>query len=203
MYARIHHHLRHSISLTVLSVGWIVANAGFAQEPVLQTAPERTVQPLPILIEADHFEVRFDEDIAVWQGQVSATRGNYTFRTSNLKIHLDQVNQNAPQTTQTTGGQSQPVADHFYLSAESLTYDLASDAITGSGDSELRRGQELIRAETITYWVGKQLAVAKPDLSGRVSVQFFPNPKRPIFPGQNTLDLATSSNQRRVVLAAQ
>ncbi|MEM7098317.1 MAG: LptA/OstA family protein [Pseudomonadota bacterium] len=149
----------------------------------------------PILIEADHFEVRFDEDIAIWRGNVSATQANYTFATSNLTIHLDQVNRHPDQAQSTNHSDERTaIADQFFLSAQKLTYDLGDSAITGSGDSELRRGQELIKADTITYWVEQRIAEAIPGHNGRVKTQFYPNPNKPIFPGRSDRpDVASQS----------
>ena len=62
------------------------------------------------------------------------------------------------------------------MSADRVTYDLEAGQISGSGNSELRRGMELIQAEDIVYHVDQQKVQARPAANGRVQVQFFSAP---------------------------
>ena len=134
----------------------------------------------PIFVEADQFKVFFDQEKAVWRGNVEATQGNYTFHASSLTVHMDQV-----QTTDGTSGSGQSSTSApgpgFELQADALSYDIDTDRIVAHGNSELRRGVELIRAEKIIYQVAERLAIAQPQANGRVQVQFFSNPNKPLF----------------------
>ena len=152
-----------------------------ATDPV--TTGAESTRYAPILVEADSFELRMDEEKAVWRGAVSASQGNYTFRSSQLTLHLDQIARE-PQATSNSQQDTAPrQLSHYELSAATLTYDLQDSIIIGSGGSELRRGKELIRAEQIRYHVRRRVAHAVPGAGGRVQVQFFANPEMPIFPG--------------------
>ncbi len=138
---------------------------------------------IPIAIEADRFFVYFDEEKAVWEGNVKARQGNYTFNTSMLTVYLEQVlSPEAQETNSSDSNQSTTTTGGYLFSAESLTYDLETGTVSGLGGCELRRGQEAIVAEKIVYMVDERRAVAEPDADGRVHVQFFSNPKQPIIP---------------------
>ena len=165
---------------------------------------------IPIAIEADEFTVKFEEDIAVWTGNVKAKQGRYTFNTEVLTINLDQVNRDAqpagpaPANNQTQNGQQTPLAHNFELSARSLTYNLENDTIIGSGDSELRRGNEVISAESISYAISAKTASALPEEDGRVYVQFYSNPENPIFgPAQSTVSAAENTRTNRRLASAR
>jgi lipopolysaccharide transport protein LptA len=134
----------------------------------------------PIFVEADQFKVFFDQEKAVWRGNVEATQGNYTFRASSLTVHMDQVQAPQQADRREHSSTSSPGAG-FELQADALSYDIDTDRIIASGNSELRRGVELIRAEQIIYQVGDRLATAQPQANGRVQVQFFSNPSKPLF----------------------
>ena len=99
----------------------------------------------PIQVEADSFRVLVKENKAVWRGNVIATQGNFRFKASRLTIHLDQVANHDPD--ETGSAQASSSRPFFELSARELSYDLDTDQIVGAGDSELRRGTELIRAD--------------------------------------------------------
>ncbi len=136
---------------------------------------------LPIMVEADEFEIRMDVEHAMWRGNVVAQQGNYTFRAGSLSVSLEQVGTSPQRTDAGEGGTSLQAG--YTLSAERLSYDVGNGTITGEGNSEIRRGQESIRAERITYFVDQRKALALPEPNGRVFVQFYSNPQSPIFPG--------------------
>ena len=140
--------------------------------------------PTPITIEADQFEVQYAQDKAIWTGDVSATQGNYTFRTSVLTIRLDQIGDPVTQEGESAedeeGSKSRPAVN---LTARKLSYDLEQALIIGAGDSELRRGEEIIRADRITYDVQARTAYAVPGDNGRVYVRFISNLNKPVLPG--------------------
>ena len=122
------------------------------------------------------------EEKAVFRGNVNASQGNHTFRSGQLTVHLDQID--TQRARQNEGGESgQRANPPFELSAQNLLYDIEADVVIGRGDSELRRGQELIAAELINYDFIRRVAYAIPDAGGRVKVRFYSNPDRPIFPG--------------------
>ena len=137
----------------------------------------------PITVEADQFSVYLADEKAVWRGNVTATQGNYTFRTSQLTVHLDDLvtrEDNQAESNPETSEQQQEAA--IELSADRVTYDIDRDEIQGLGNSELRRGIEYIRADNIVYEVGTRIARAQPDAGGRVRVQFLSAPGQPLFP---------------------
>jgi lipopolysaccharide transport protein LptA len=156
---------------------------GYADSPTQSVAlPSAT----PILIEADQFHLDLESEQAVWQGNVQATQGNYTFRTSSLTLQLEQIqpqSQTAAGVNTTTGQHSDQNA--YQLSANQVSYDLEAGQILGTGNSELRRGFESIRAEDIIYQVKQQRVQAKPAANGRVHVQFFSQPGQSFFPAGN------------------
>lgn len=136
---------------------------------------------LPIMVEADEFEIRMDLEHAVWKGNVVAQQGNYTFRAGSLSVNLEQV---AEPPAGSGHGDSKNANEHGYtLSAQRVSYDVGAGTISGEGNSEIRRGQESIRANRITYYVNDRKALALPEPNGRVFVQFYSNPQSPIFPG--------------------
>ncbi len=140
--------------------------------------------PSPITVEADQFSVYLADEKAVWRGNVTATQGNYTFRTSQLTVHLDDlVAGDASPSSGAAGASSRAEEDAIELSADRVTYDLDRNEIQGLGNSELRRGMEYIRADNIVYEVGNRIARAEPDAGGRVRVQFLSAPGQPLFPG--------------------
>ena len=133
-----------------------------------------------ITIEANSFDLFVDAEKVVFRGDVNASQGNHTFRTSQLTVHLDQVNTKSGSTVQEDGSAAGPNDVPFELSAAHLYYQ--DHVVTGSGDSRLRRGRELILAEVIHYDVLERIAFARPDDNGRVFVRFFSNPDMPLFP---------------------
>jgi lipopolysaccharide transport protein LptA len=149
----------------------------------------KPVNPLPpIVVESDSFRVLLRENKAVWRGNVIATQGNFNFRASQLTIHLDQIASDAGNAS--TSSDKGEHAVSYELSARTLSYDLDTDRIIGDGDSQLRRGQEMIRADRITYEVARRVATAYPDGGGRVHVQFMTNPEKPVFPAASPKTLA-------------
>ncbi len=142
-------------------------------------------QTPPITVEADQFSVYLADEKAVWRGNVTATQGNYTFRTSQLTVHLDELvaADDSQSSDDETGASSRNQDAAIELSADRVTYDLDRNEIQGLGNSELRRGIEYIRADKIVYEVGNRIARAEPDAGGRVRVQFLSAPGQPLFPG--------------------
>jgi len=135
----------------------------------------------PIVVEADGFEVRMQEERAIWQGNVVATQGNYTFRTGRLTVYMEQVSSSRERKSNNASSTAATFAG-YELSANKLTYDLDQGQIVGRGNSELRHGAEYIRADQIVYDVTAQTATAHPDAEGRVHVKFYGNPAKPVFP---------------------
>ncbi len=157
-------------------------------EPSVNHAESSLVMMSPsvpvITIEADSFNLYVDEEKAVFRGNVNASQGNTTFRTSQLTVHLDQVNTKAAKNDGQAGSQENRVPP-YELSARTLTYELDSRLAVGKGDSLLKRGRELILAELINYDMAKRVAYAIPDSGGRVMVRFYSNPDMPLFPSQS------------------
>ena len=135
----------------------------------------------PIVVESDRFTVFLGDERAEWHGDVVATQGNYTFRTSRLTVFMDQVS-GSRERNSTNAKHSTDAFNGYELSARQLHYDVEDGAIVGRGDSELRHGAEMIRAESIAYDVSRQEAMAFPNADGRVLVRFYGNPKKPVFP---------------------
>jgi len=144
------------------------------------TANADSLLNLPIMVEADEFEIRMDLEHAVWRGNVVAQQGNYAFRAGSLSVSLEQVGQSPEGSGSGSGDNTRNNA--YTLSAQHLSYDVGAGTISGEGDSEIRRGQESIRANRITYYVNERKALALPEPNGRVFVQFYNNPDTPIFP---------------------
>jgi|GEM_PF-5134145 len=131
--------------------------------------------PAPIRVEADTFHVDLRTEQAIWQGNVEATQGNTTFRAGTLTLYLEQLKAQTGTTAARQEADKNPQSA-YQLSADRVTYDLEAGQIYGSGNSELRRGLELIQAEVIVYQVDQQRVQAQPAANGRVQVQFFSAP---------------------------
>ncbi|MEM9621382.1 MAG: LptA/OstA family protein [Pseudomonadota bacterium] len=147
------------------------------------SAAETPLTVQPINIEADRFTVYLADEKAIWQGDVVASQGNYTFRTSVLTLHLEQFADEASSAAADNGPDANNARPPFSLTARSVKYDLDQGTVSGQGNSELRRGEEVLRADRITYQVADQVAYGVPEAHGRVSVKFYGNPKRPVIPG--------------------
>ena len=154
---------------------------------VAQTPQDKPPGLAPILVEADHFELNFASEQAIWRGNVTATQGNYTFRTSSLTLHMEQINSSSAQNSAVGAEDTHTNTSRYQLAAKNVSYDLEQGQIIGQGDCELRRGEESIRAEHIVYQVDNQMAFARPQANGRVQVQFYSNPQAPLFPTANLL----------------
>jgi lipopolysaccharide transport protein LptA len=163
------------------------------QPPKHSLSEHFTVAPVTpvITIEADSFNLFVDQEKAIFRGNVNASQGNHTFRTSQLTMHLDQVD--TKHNDDGTGANSETTAaPSFELSARNLTYELSTQMAVGRGDSLLRRGRELISAELINYDMSKRVAYAIPDKGGRVLVRFFSNPDMPLFPSRTLAKAAAA-----------
>ncbi len=137
--------------------------------------PDVVPATVPILVEADAFHVDLQTEQAIWRGNVEATQGSTTFRAGSLTLHLEQLKAQSGTTSARQEAEGTP-QDAYQLSADRVTYDLEAGRISGSGNSELRRGMELIRAQDIVYQVDQQKVQARPAANGRVQVQFFSAP---------------------------
>ena len=139
--------------------------------------------PPTIVVEADSFELRVDEEIAVWRGAVVARQGSHLFRTSTLTMQLDQLlsdSDDSEQSDNASDNEAGLPAD-YELSAASVSYDLATNVIAADGDCMLRRGAEFIAADRIRFAVDERVAYALPGEGGRVSVQFYGSAGMPLF----------------------
>lgn len=150
----------------------------------IAAAVQVNAAPPPIIVEADQFHVYLADEIAVWRGNVHATQGNYTFRTAQLTVRLDDVLSSGDAGTGDATGASGS-KDEVELQAERVTYDIERDEIQGLGNSELRRGIEFIRADNIIYEVKRRIARAEPGSAGRVRVQLLSAPGNSLFPASN------------------
>lgn len=165
---------------------YLIASSLFPSEALGEAAPtppDLAPSTPVITIEADSFNLFVLEEKAVFRGNVNASQGNHTFRSSQLTVHLDQVD--TERTRQDNSGPGKGTqSPAFELSAHTLRYDIEADIVVGQGDSQLRRGEELIAAEIINYDFLRRVAYAVPDEGGRVQVRFYSNPERPLFPSR-------------------
>ncbi len=174
----------------------LIPVAVLGQDAPLSEQSERAAAVVPltlpvITIEADSFNLFVDEEKAIFRGNVQASQGNTTFKSSQLTVHLDQVNTKAS----IKDGQTGPTENHlppFELSAQTVSYEVESQLAVGQGNSSLKRGRELIMAELINYDMAKRIAYAIPDSGGRVLVRFYANPDMPLFPSE-TLAKSTAA----------
>ncbi len=167
----------------LVSTAAVDASADSLESTIEQTRSETASAPLrqPIVVEADSFVLLVEAEKAIWRGNVTASQGNYTFRSTQLTLHLDQIDSasSAPGHAQTN---SSDPSFGYELSARTVSYNVETATIIGDGDSELRRGHELIKADQIQYNVDEKRAYAIPTKDGRVKVKFLSNPDKPVFP---------------------
>ena len=154
---------------------------------------------LPVIsIEADSFDFLVDQEKAIFRGDVNASQGNATFRTSQLTVHLDQIRSSTQRKSDSSAKTKSEDSEQFELSAATLFYELEKNLVVGKGNSRLQRGRELILADVIHYDMAKRVAYARPDANGRVFVRFFSNPDKPLFPSSHA-----SANKHPVLAAAE
>ena len=145
--------------------------------------PVSTAERAPyITVEADYFELNAADEKAYFRGNVEATQGNSTFHSSQLTLRLEQITSHHSRDGTSSGNSAPNGQQNYEHGANALNYDISQDMINGSGDSELRRGNELIRADEISYAVAQRIAYARPTEAGRVRVPFDANPGMPMFP---------------------
>lgn len=127
-----------------------------------------------ITVEADAFELRTHEELAVWRGSVVVNQGGYSFRASTLTMQLEElIRQEGAAEGET---ESPTLPNQYHLTAESVTYDPARDLVAGDGECVLRRGSEMVAAERFHFDLNSGIAHALPDSGSRVLVKFFANP---------------------------
>ena len=167
--------------------GAVVCAAILARATVADELPG---MPPTIVVEADSFELRVDEEVAVWQGSVVARQGAHVFRTGTLTLHLDQLTDASRGSSRSAEPQRETLPANYELSAQSLSYDVGTNVIAGDGDCMLRRGNEFIAADRIRFVMEDRIAYALPGEQGRVRVQFYASNTTRIFPTMLSRPLA-------------
>lgn len=120
----------------------------------LPALAEKADKDKPINIEAD--SVRMDEanKVAVYDGHVVLTQGTLTLKAERIEIHQDEAG--------VASGQAQGSPAHFRQKVEGkdeyaegwarrIDYDGRADKLRLTGEAYLKRGEEELRGNLITY----------------------------------------------------
>lgn len=125
---------------------------------------------LPMMIEADTFEIDMTTRKATWTGNVIATQAGHEIRTEHFTITLAQQRDNDGTTGKANEDSASTARNAVIIEAGHLGYHHNGRELTSSGGTVIKRGESRIEAHTLIYRFEQQLAVAAPDESGRVHV---------------------------------
>jgi lipopolysaccharide export system protein LptA len=138
------------LALGCLAIGWqSAAGQGFGEA----FSGFSTSSDQPIQIEADRLEVRDEEKLAVYRGNVSVRQGETLLKTTELRVHysgegggaapgaaVDRIEASGKVLVQ-SGDQT--------ASGERAVFEMASDTVTLSGNVVLTEGDNVVRGERL------------------------------------------------------
>jgi len=134
----------------------------------------------PVEIEADSLEVRKNDGVAVFTGNVKARQGKVTMTGASMRVYYDAENSGA------NGGISRiemdggvvVAADTERATGDSAVYDVKSQTVLLRGkDIEIRSGENILRGKKLTYHLDTGISVmegAAGGADGRVRGVFVP-----------------------------
>lgn len=139
----------------------------------------------PIQIEADRLEVRDEEKLAIYQGNVRVRQGETLLRTAELRIHyigetaggapgsgVDRIETAGPVTVQ-SGDQT--------AKGDKAVFEMSKDLVTMTGNVVLTEGDNVLRGDKLVVDLKAKKArmdSAASSGTGRVQTIINPNQKR-------------------------
>lgn len=152
----------------VRNTAWLVMCSVVAFATTASAVPLRA--GLPMMIEADTFEIDMTTRKATWTGNVIASQAGHEIRTEHFTITLAQQDHDDQNADDSNSGDAPASRDAVIIEAGHLGYHHDGRELTSSGGTVIKRGESRIEAHTLIYRFEQQLAVAAPDDSGRVHV---------------------------------
>lgn len=137
----------------------------------------------PIQIEADRLEVRDEEKVAIYQGNVRVRQGDTLLRTAELRIHytgeasegapgsgVDRIETAGPVTVQ-SGNQT--------AKGDKAVFEMAKDLVTMTGNVVLTEGDNVVRGDKLVVDLkARKASMNSVASSGQGRVQTIINPKQ-------------------------
>ena len=102
----------------------------------------------PVNIEADTLEVRDQENMAIFTGNVTVVQGDVTLKTAKLRVDYEGGAQQAGQQTIKSllaEGTVHVTSKDQVVTGNRATFDMATQLITVTGDVVLSQGQNVVR----------------------------------------------------------
>jgi lipopolysaccharide export system protein LptA len=141
----------------------------------------------PVNVEADNVTLDDLKKIGVYEGNVILTQGTLTMRADRVEVTQDQ---NGLKTVLATGNpvsfreKRDRVDEYVEAYAPRVEFDNVKSLLTLSGGAQLRKGEDEIRGNVITYNTQTEFykVVGEPNAtsaSGRVRVTIRPKPRTP------------------------
>jgi lipopolysaccharide export system protein LptA len=141
----------------------------------------------PVNVEADNVTLDDLKKVGVYEGNVILTQGTLTMRADRVEVTQDQ---NGLKTVLATGNpvsfreKRDRVDEYVEAYAPRVEFDNVKSLLTLSGGAQLRKGEDEIRGNVITYNTQTEFykVVGEPNAtsaSGRVRVTIRPKPRTP------------------------
>lgn len=140
------------VAFSLIAAACLADPSAWAQVPggELSALKEHdTVQPIDIA--ADRFEVRDDENIAVFFGQVEAIQGDMQIYSDTLTVYYETAEGNASPTITRldVAGSVRVVSPSETAKADWVVYDVVEHLLTLGGDVQLSRGDSEMRGQRL------------------------------------------------------
>jgi lipopolysaccharide export system protein LptA len=136
----------------------------------------------PVNIEAETLEVRDQENMAIFSGNVVVVQGDVTLRTARLRVDYEGGARQAGQQTIKSllaEGKVHVTSKDQVVTGDTATFDMATQMITVTGDVVLSQGKNVVRGPKLFVDLNTGRArvesSAKAGKPGRVQGVFMPN----------------------------
>lgn len=119
----------------------------------------------PVEIEADSLEVRKNDGVAVFAGNVKARQGDVTITGTSMRVHYDEASKTddgeAPGISRIEiDGDVLVTAGNEKASGDLAVYDLPKKTVTLRGENiEIRSGEHVLRGKKLTYRLDTGISV--------------------------------------------
>jgi lipopolysaccharide export system protein LptA len=140
----------------------------------------------PIQIEADRLEVRDEEKVAIYKGNVRVRQGETLLKTSELRVHyIGEASSGAPGSGVDrieTGGPLTVQSGAQTASGDKALFEMAKDLVTLTGNVVLTEGDSIVRGDLLVVDLKAKKAKMSGGVAskggGRVQTVINPNQKR-------------------------